>query len=456
MAFRTSIFVLSAVLFGCSHFTHAYSQDYRSLTKGDTVPDIAVKYSRNGKDSILRLYDIRKKLVILDFWATWCSSCINQMPHVAELSEKFENEIEIFAVTKEKRQVVAKLMDRMQKSGNEKISTAFQKLKLVVDDSTLTSIFPHDGYPTHIWIENGKILRATAYSNTTTSENILAFINDNKTSLAEMGERGINRQDPTTWFHNDTGFLSNLKYYSAIFSRIEHTGGNDGEVFAERDTLTGCITGFNIVNARIGDLYKLAFFKYQQPNIAISDSKLFLAAKERQRFIPEREESQYFTWANKNLFCYTVKVAPENSDDLYVRMKNDLDWYFNLESKLELKMVKCLVLRETKTGVRKFRSRNKKEFPGSLEKISSDTLYVQNQPMSILYSLLINLVQSQDPFLPVLNETTYKGMIDVSIPWEDDIKQVSIKTVSEALSKFGFLFQEEYRNLEMLVLTDKK
>ncbi len=45
--------------------------------------------------SIQKLKDLRGKAVILDFWATYCLPCIEEIPHLKELKSKYGNELHI-------------------------------------------------------------------------------------------------------------------------------------------------------------------------------------------------------------------------------------------------------------------------------------------------------------------------------------------------------------------------
>jgi cytochrome c biogenesis protein CcmG/thiol:disulfide interchange protein DsbE len=50
------------------------------------APDFTLK-NLDGKS--VRLSDFKDKVVILDFWATWCPPCRNEIPHFIELQEKY-------------------------------------------------------------------------------------------------------------------------------------------------------------------------------------------------------------------------------------------------------------------------------------------------------------------------------------------------------------------------------
>ena len=62
---------------------------------GSTAPDFTVKDS----DRTVNLRDLRGKIVILNFWTSWCEPCIIEMPSLSRLQKEMSSKVTVLAVS---------------------------------------------------------------------------------------------------------------------------------------------------------------------------------------------------------------------------------------------------------------------------------------------------------------------------------------------------------------------
>ena len=69
---------------------------FASIMPGTKAPNVTFKDADGKKHTI---NDFKGKVIVMDVWATWCSSCLKNMPKFMELTKEFENNKDVVFFT---------------------------------------------------------------------------------------------------------------------------------------------------------------------------------------------------------------------------------------------------------------------------------------------------------------------------------------------------------------------
>lgn len=123
--------------------------EYHAM-EGETAPEFTLK---DLEDNEVSLADHKGEHVLLiEFWATWCPPCVEALPHMAELAEKYaEKGVRFYAINQqESPSVVKKFLEKKKLDVNV----------LLDPDSKVSNAYGVSGIPQTVIIDKKGIIQA--------------------------------------------------------------------------------------------------------------------------------------------------------------------------------------------------------------------------------------------------------------------------------------------------------
>ncbi len=391
----------------------------RNLKIGDTVPDLPITQIINDEKTSSSIAEYKDKLLILDFWDTFCGSCINALAKVDTLQKVFGTQVKMLPVTYQSAEVINTFLIGSKFLGQNKVD-----LPYAVGDKVLRERFKHRTISHLVWIYKGEVKAITG----------TALLSKANIQLILDGKQ-------PDWFMKDDDMGYDLN--KPIF-KIHEGAYKIGQKGAVRGYLPGVlIKTIAIVNNENGTLRTffvnrdvLGLYLSQWAIIKPHDfvpgpQRIILEVKDPTKYTYNSKEVKD-VWNSKHSICYE-RLDPIGTDKVKIAraVVSDLDSLLGLLGRWEKRMKNCLVISniDTATDLPKYEGRKIPKKGRELFSIRLSLEFAQINP-------------------PVVDETNYKGKTDI-------LKWIDLNDLKAQLLEEGFILKKEPRLIDVFVLTEK-
>lgn len=128
--------------------------EIRAFTIGERIPDLPLLNLVNYDDCALSLSSFGDKIIILDFWNIYCTSCIRMFPLEDSLQAMFPDDVQFILITGDSKERVGGFLSKYNSTHEKRLS-----LPVVTSDSAFSKLFRFSYIPHYVWIApNGLIL----------------------------------------------------------------------------------------------------------------------------------------------------------------------------------------------------------------------------------------------------------------------------------------------------------
>jgi thiol-disulfide isomerase/thioredoxin len=423
---KITILIVLAVL--CLFFSvHAQQAKLiRPLNLGDTVPDIVVPTVLNFKTKTLRLSDYKDKLIIIDFWAMFCSPCIGHMPTMYAMQQKHREQLLVMLDNPlESREAPNKIQNYLIER-----KKAFD-LPSVISDSVLYKLFHPASLGIYTWIKNGRVIAYTE-SEDVTEENVQKLIANENPNFHQVYRITYDRARPLFINNNGGSNPSNYVYRSIIFPFIDGVFGNQA-FFDDSDRYIGIARYDQTILSLIYSSHP-KFYNF---------SPAYRRIKVRH---PEDLPLDITTDSlkRKYIFNYEAIFPPTSEKRAHEMFQEDIARYFPYRMDSVKLKDSCWVLSLSKRN--KIITKGQPERATNYYEHSGLPIYFHNSKMS-------EIVRAFEGYykIPFIDETGYDGKLWLIMP----VNQRDMAALAKSLEKQGVLLTKQIRELTYAVVTDK-
>lgn len=413
------VFIIYALLLS---ITTTQSQ---GMLVGDRISDFELKQILNYSPEQARLTDFtNNKALLIDFWFTACTSCIESFPKLDSIQKEFKDDLNILLVTFETKEKVLKTFSTFKRISHVKLPS-------VVADTLLHLIFPHTSAPHEIWIGKDGRIKAVTDHRAVTRNNIRTLIAGKELNLPiKKDNMNYSLSDPLIKKLN----LDKI-YKSTIISAHQPGLPSSDGMYVNPDN------GFLRVQATNADFQSLYIMAYDQWGKGFNYSRFIIDSSVMKR-LRETEDEQ-------NTFCYDSWWRDTSRIVACAEMQNELNHFFNLTSYSEKRKIPCIVLRQTGSKKRFISANPSGNEDAYYEK---DVYVLENVYLKYPVISVFNYGKySWGPF-QFFDETGFQGKVTIRLPKKFE----SVEQTNHFLKDFDLEVTIEDRWQDVIVIRDNQ
>ena len=415
--------------------------EYSNIKVGDTAPDILFNNLTKYKTSEQRLSNFSEKLLIIDFWATWCSPCVGMLPRMDSLQKRYKDDLIFISITDQSRLYAEPFLEKLEKNNGNKFD-----IPVIYGDTTIRKLFPHKLIPHYVWLDV-KTRKVVSISGPQyiSSGNIEHFLkNGYLNQIPEKNDRRLDydKSKPLFSYLMGTNEEQN-KYspmqYSGFWPYIpELNGGVTAHLW---DSLNN-----NRITVRNESKQQLIQYAFGEGRKFFQTNSILLESKDKDKLHTELSDEPFYKWREENAITYEINVLPSNRDQIFEMMRTDIVNYFSeYDIRIEKRKANGLVL--VSTGSNEVACSK-----GGKPKVIKDQFgyHAINISLDAFFQNLSFYYLTDAPVL--INETSIDFNIDVDL---EVLNFMDLNQSNKELGKYNLKFVEKEALGEFLVIADK-
>lgn len=387
----------------------------KGIQTGQPVTGIKLTNLMNSDKQSVSLTELKGKIIILEFWATWCGPCIPAIGHLDELKKKFPDQLEVIAISDETEA-------RIQRFIKNKPSSIWFSTD---PDHSLQKYFPFHAIPHSVIIDqSGKLVANTSPMEIT--ENVIkTILNEQKISVKE-------KKDVTGGFDMTKDYFPRPPGFNEYSFEVQPPIPG-GFPITRRITGTSEWSGRRItmLNNPVSIIYRIAFNKTSATTVYEGVA-----------------QAEFDHRTTKDLYCIDVIVPKGRESELYSYMQQQL-LKLNLKYKcrVEKRQTGCVVITSADPSkLEPFRSAVTNNESAKQPTIIRATSYERkNVPLDDLFLHFENYGIIKQP---VINETGINGNFDLTFQFDAE----NPDSFKNELAKLGLKAEKKEREVEVLVI----